>query len=380
MVKDIDKEQNRVSFTYKELLGTWEDNIKEFKTIFENEKIQKIGYKLKQDYILLKEMGIDLKNFAYDIEIAGYIIDSIKNKYDIETLSLRYLNIELSRYIKNEEEPNQMSLFNMIEEDTEKDKNKACIYAYAIDKIYAVTKKLMEEQEAEELFKKIEMPLAPVLADMELTGVKVDNDVLETMKSETKIKIDALTKEIYELAGEEFNIASPKQLGEILFLKLGLPGGKKTTKGYKTDMKVLHKLLGMHPMIEKILEYRNVTKLYSTYLEGMQNCIGKDNKIHTIFKQNFARTGRLSSTEPNLQNIPVRDEEGRKTRKAFLPCNDSFLSADYSQIELRLLAHIADDEVLKNAFLNDADIHTKVAADIHGITENEVTKKMRSTG
>ncbi len=144
-------------------------------------------------------------------------------------------------------------------------------------------------------------------------------------------------------------------------------------------MKVLHKLLGMHPMIEKILEYRNVTKLYSTYLEGMQNCIGKDNKIHTIFKQNFARTGRLSSTEPNLQNIPVRDEEGRKIRKAFLPCNDSFLSADYSQIELRLLAHIADDEVLKNAFLNDADIHTKVAADIHGITENEVTKKMRST-
>jgi len=230
-----------------------------------------------------------------------------------------------------------------------------------------------------DLFKKIEMPLAPVLADMELTGVKVDNDVLETMKSETKIKIDALTKEIYELAGEEFNIASPKQLGEILFLKLGLPGGKKTTKGYKTDMKVLHKLLGMHPMIEKILEYRNVTKLYSTYLEGMQNCIGKDNKIHTIFKQNFARTGRLSSTEPNLQNIPVRDEEGRKIRKAFLPCNDSFLSADYSQIELRLLAHIADDEVLKNAFLNDADIHTKVAADIHGITENEVTKKMRST-
>lgn len=230
-----------------------------------------------------------------------------------------------------------------------------------------------------DLFQKIEMPLSPVLADMELTGVKVDTNVLEVMKRETKVKIDALTKEIYELAGEEFNIASPKQLGEILFLKLGLPGGKRTTKGYKTDMKVLHKLLGMHPMIEKILEYRNVTKLYSTYLEGMQNCVGEDGKIHTIFKQNFARTGRLSSTEPNLQNIPVRDEEGRKIRKAFLPCNDCFLSADYSQIELRLLAHIANDEVLKTAFLNDADIHTKVAADIHGIPESEVSKKMRST-
>ncbi len=237
----------------------------------------------------------------------------------------------------------------------------------------------LKKENMYELFANIEMPLSPVLPDMELTGVKVDNNILESMKIETKTKIEALTQEIYELAGEEFNISSPKQLGEILFIKLGLPGGKKTTKGYKTDMKVLHKLLGHHPMIEKILEYRNVTKLYSTYLEGMQNCIGKDSKIHTIFKQNFARTGRLSSTEPNLQNIPVRDEEGRKIRKAFLPCNDCFLSVDYSQIELRLLAHIADDEVLKNAFINDADIHTKVAADIHGIEESEVTKKMRST-
>jgi len=144
-------------------------------------------------------------------------------------------------------------------------------------------------------------------------------------------------------------------------------------------MKVLHKLMGMHPMIEKIVEYRNVTKLYSTYLEGMQSCIMEDGKIHTIFKQNFARTGRLSSTEPNLQNIPVRDEEGRKIRRAFLPCNDFFLSADYSQIELRLLAHIAEDKSLQEAFIHDADIHTKVAADIHGINESEVSKEMRST-
>lgn len=201
-----------------------------------------------------------------------------------------------------------------------------------------------------DLYRNIEMPLSPVLAKMESAGVRVDKSVLETMKEETKRKIDTLTEEIYELAGEEFNIASPKQLGEILFIKLGLPGGKKTTKGYKTDMKVLHKLLGRHPLIEKILEYRNVSKLYSTYLEGMENCIMEDGKIHTIFKQNFARTGRLSSTEPNLQNIPVRDEEGRKTRKAFLPCNDCFLSVDYIQIELRILAHISESKELQEAF------------------------------
>ena len=230
-----------------------------------------------------------------------------------------------------------------------------------------------------ELFKNIEMPLASVLADMEITGVKVDKTVLEEMKKEAKDKINILTKEIHELAGEEFNIASPKQLGEILFIKLGLPGGKKTEKGYKTDVKVLHKLLGVHPIIAKVLEYRNVRKLYDTYLEGMQNYIMEDGKIHTIFKQNFARTGRLSSTEPNLQNIPVRDEEGKKIRKAFLPVNDLFLSADYSQIELRILAHISGSKELQEAFINDQDIHTKVASDIYGIPEKEISKKMRST-
>jgi len=230
-----------------------------------------------------------------------------------------------------------------------------------------------------ELFQKIEMPLVPVLADMEMTGVLVDRTVLDDMKREMKEKIDVLTKDIYDLAGREFNISSPKQLGEVLFIDLALPGGKKTEKGYKTDVKVLHKLLGMHPIISKVLEYRNATKLFSTYLEGLETYIMDDGKIHTIFKQNYARTGRLSSTEPNLQNIPVRDEEGKKIRRAFLPCNGLFLSADYSQIELRILAHISDSKELQDAFIHDADIHTKVAADIHGIPESEVTKKMRST-
>ena len=230
-----------------------------------------------------------------------------------------------------------------------------------------------------ELFTNIEMPLARVLAKMEITGVKVDLGVLEKMGVTYKEKLENITSEIYKLAGKTFNVASPKQLGEILFIDLGLPGGKKTQKGYKTDVKVLHKLRGEHPIIDKILEYRNISKIYSTYIEGLEAYILSDGKIHTIFKQNFARTGRLSSTEPNLQNIPVRDDEGKKIRQAFLPSNDLFLSADYSQIELRILAHISGSKELQEAFINDADIHTKVASDIYGVSESMVSKKMRST-
>ena len=230
-----------------------------------------------------------------------------------------------------------------------------------------------------DLFTKIEMPLVSVLASMEIEGIKVDKSILNKMKEEMKGKIEILTKEIYDLAGEEFNISSPKQLSEILFVKLGLPSGKKNKSGYKTDAKVMNKLLGIHPIIAKVLEYRNASKLYSTYLEGLENYIMDDGKIHTIFKQNFARTGRLSSTEPNLQNIPAHDEEGKKIRKAFFPSNDEFLSADYSQIELRILAHISGSKELQEAFINDQDIHTKVAADIYGIKEEEVSKEMRST-
>lgn len=230
-----------------------------------------------------------------------------------------------------------------------------------------------------DLYRNIEMPLIKVLANMEIAGVKVDKNVLEKQKQEVKAKIELLEHDIYNLAGETFNIASPKQLGDILFEKLGLPGGKKNQTGYKTDVKVLHKLLGIHPIIEKILEFRNLSKLNSTYLEGLEPFIHEDGKIHTIYKQNLTRTGRLSSVEPNLQNIPARDEEGRKVRKAFLPTNDIFLSADYSQIELRILAHISDSKELIAAFVNDEDIHTRVAADIHGIPIEAVTKKMRST-
>ncbi len=229
------------------------------------------------------------------------------------------------------------------------------------------------------LFQEIEMPLTRVLADMEYFGVKVDSNILDEIKKEAEAKLEVISKEIYELAGVEFNIASPKQLGEVLFGRLGLGVGKKTQKGYKTDAGTLQKLQGKHPIIDLILDYRNYSKIVSTYTASLENAKFPDGKIHTIFKQTLTRTGRLSSVEPNLQNIPIRGEEGRKVRRAFLPTNDLFLSIDYSQIELRILAHISGSKELIEAFRNDQDIHTKVAADIYGVDESQVTKLMRST-
>jgi len=237
----------------------------------------------------------------------------------------------------------------------------------------------LEKEEMLDLFNNIEMPLVEVLADMECTGIKVDEKILINMEKEMEDKISNIEKGIYELAGEEFNISSPKQLGIILFEKLNLPFAKKTKTGYKTDVNILNKLIDKHPIIKMILEYRSLTKLKSTYLDGLRNYIQEDGKIHTIYKQNITRTGRLSSVEPNLQNIPTRDEEGRKIRKAFLPCYDKFLSADYSQMELRVLAHISDSKELIDAFNKDEDIHMRVAADIYNKDIKDVTKKERKT-
>lgn len=248
--------------------------------------------------------------------------------------------------------------------------------------IYDKTEEYKESLEKEgmlELFSDIEMPLVTVLANMEYDGVRVDASILKNMESEMALRITEIEQEIYRLAGEEFNISSPKQLGVILFEKLALPFAKKTKTGYKTDVSILNKLVDKHPIINKILEYRGLTKIKSTYLEGLANYIREDGKIHTIYKQNLTRTGRLSSVEPNLQNIPARDEEGRKIRKAFLPVNDVFLSADYSQMELRVLAHVSGSKELQQAFINDEDIHTRVASDIYSVPMEEVTKNMRKT-
>ena len=237
--------------------------------------------------------------------------------------------------------------------------------------------KELENSNALSLYQNIEMPLLYVLADMEKTGIICNKDILKDMSLELDVKLELLTKEIYNLAGIKFNISSPKQLGEVLFEKLEIAKGKKNKTGYKTDIKVLEKLVDKHPIIEKILEYRNLSKLKSTYIEGLSNYILSDGKIHTIYKQTLTRTGRLSSTDPNLQNIPVREELGRNIRKAFLPENDYLLSADYSQVELRVMASLSNCKSLIVAFQNDEDIHTHVASEVFNVPEEAVTKQMR---
>lgn len=324
-------------------------------------------FDLKKNIVALQKEKIELPNAQDDLMILAYLLN-YNLKDDLAYLmSMKGYNVTFYDTLK----PKDMEENFRINDITLKSR-----FLYDQREEYILE---LKREEMFDLYRNIEMPLISVLAKMELNGVKVEKSILETMKCDTKAKLDILENDIYNLAGEKFNIASPKQLGDILFEKLGLPGGKKNQTGYKTDVKVLHKLLGIHPIIEKILEYRNLSKLNSTYLEGLETFIHEDGKIHTIYKQNLTRTGRLSSVEPNLQNIPVRDEEGRKIRKAFFPTFDEFLSADYSQIELRILAHISDSKELIDAFVNDEDIHTKVAADIHGIPTAAVTKKMRST-
>ena len=264
-------------------------------------------------------------------------------------------------------------------------KNKENLESVVVNKakyIYDIRDEFIKKLKLEDmynLFIDVEMPLIKVLSKMEMEGIKVDKEVLDNLGIELNKKIEELRNEICLIAGEEFNVSSPKQLGEILFEKLGLKHGKKGKSGYSTDSKTLEKLIDSHEIIPYIIEYRNLTKLYSTYIEGLKNYIMEDGKIHTIYKQTMTRTGRLSSIEPNLQNIPARDEIGKLIRHAFVPVNEYFLSADYSQIELRILAHISDSNDLINSFVNDEDIHTKVASDIFGVEKEEVTSIMRRT-
>ena len=325
-------------------------------------------YHAKALNILLKRNNLEAININYDLMISSYLLNGF-TKDDIAYLLLPE-GVHVEFYEEN--------LKNHFENKDKLKKDIILKSKYIFDTRDRFINDLKKEQ-MYELFSNIEMPLISVLADMEYFGVCVDSNVLDEIKKEAEAKLEVLSKEIYEIAGIEFNIASPKQLGEVLFEKLGLQNGKKNQTGYKTDASTLQKLRGKHPIIDLILEYRNYSKIISTYTLSLENSKFPDGKIHTIFKQNLTRTGRLSSVEPNLQNIPIRGEEGRKVRKAFKPTYDLFLSIDYSQIELRILAHISGDKELIDAFKKGADIHTKVAADIYGVSEKEVTKRMRST-
>ena len=354
------------------------ENIQDFKDIFEDKNILKCSYKQKEEFIILWNKGIEAKNLMFDIAIAGYILNSNINKYTIEYLANEYINFDIAEYLSNTEETGveQITLFDNAEEPKE---DKTYIYAYAIYKLYNVLTQKMEEAGSIDLFNKIEMPLTEVLASMQYEGIYIDKQELLDFGKELQEKIDILTQEIYELTGEEFNINSTKQLGEILFEKLKLTAKKKTKTGYSTDVDVLEKIKYEHPVIEKILEYRQLQKLNSTYVEGLIPYIDETGRIHSKFHQTVTTTGRISSTDPNLQNIPTRMELGRKLRKVFKPEQGYiFVDADYSQIELRVLAHISKDKNMIEAFCNNEDIHAQAASKVFNIPLEEVTKEERT--
>lgn len=354
------------------------ENIQDFKDIFEDKNILKCSYKQKEEFIILWNKGIEAKNLMFDIAIAGYILNSNINKYTIEYLANEYINFDIAEYLSNTEETGveQITLFDNAEEPKE---DKTYIYAYAIYKLYNVLTQKMEEAGSIDLFNKIEMPLTEVLASMQYEGIYIDKQELLDFGKELQEKIDILTQEIYELTGEEFNINSTKQLGEILFEKLKLTVKKKTKTGYSTDVDVLEKIKYEHPVIEKILEYRQLQKLNSTYVEGLIPYIDETGRIHSKFHQTVTTTGRISSADPNLQNIPTRMELGRKLRKVFKPEQGYiFVDADYSQIELRVLAHISKDKNMIEAFCNNEDIHAQAASKVFNIPLEEVTKEERT--
>lgn len=320
-------------------------------------------YDYKKLIVVFNKYGIKVPNINFDTMISAYLLN-----YDTKD-DICYLANKLNIYIPSYDKKEVVT--------TEEAIRRAILKAKFI---YNTKDKLYEDMKREDniyLFESIEMPLAKVLAKMETTGIRVDKKVLEEMGTEIKIKLEILTRDIYNYAGEEFNINSPKQLGEILFDKLKLPGAKKNKNGYATDIDVLKKLTE-YPIINKILEYRALAKLYSTYIDGIISTIREDGKIHTIYTQTLTRTGRLSSIEPNLQNIPMRSEYGRLIRKAFIPEDNSvILSSDYSQIELRVFAHLSGVNDLINAFKEGVDIHTKTAMDIFKVPMEGVTKNMR---
>ncbi len=319
--------------------------------IFESPNLKKVTYDGKGLITELDRLGIKLNSLEFDISIAAYLLDATQDKYELKRLMYDYLDLDVSIV-------DAADLILLTEAMEEELKDKGML----------------------ELYRKIEHPLIDVLAHMEITGFKADRDILIQLGDEFDREIEELTSDIYELAGEEFNINSPKQLGTILFDKLKLPVIKRTKTGYSTNIDVLEQLLPHHPIAQKIIDYRQVMKLKSTYIDGLLNMIDSgDGRIHSSFNQTVTATGRISSTDPNLQNIPVKTEMGRQIRKVFVASDEDhiLLDADYSQIELRVLAHMSGDPTFIDAFLKGEDIHTRTAAEIFGVSIDEVTPKQR---
>ena len=353
--------------------------LNEFKSIFEDCEIKKYGHDLKNFIVYLKNKDIELNGIAFDTMIGAYIINPSRDTYTISELANDYMDVNVRSI---EEMSGKGRSFVTFDDMEEKElKNVVGLYPEVIFKTMKKIEEKLKENEQASLYYNIELPLVKVLADMEFYGFKVNINELVTISRQLDEKIHGLTLKIYELAGEEFNINSPKQLGVVLFEKLELPIIKKTKTGYSTDAEVLEELAEKHDVVSNILEYRQLVKLKSTYIDGLMGVINPvTGKIHSSFNQTVTVTGRISSTEPNLQNIPIKLEMGRNIRKAFVPCEDNFklVDADYSQIELRVLAHITDDENMIEAFIKNEDIHTSTASKVFGVPLEEVTSALRS--
>lgn len=358
------------------------EDLKEF---FGDSEISKVGYDIKEDIIAVSEYGIDapespFRAMTFDVMLAAYILDPTQSLYPIDTLCTKYL----SAYLDCDDSADggeQLSMLDVIEPSS--DKTQLIINrVYAIERLAEKMADEIEKNGQHYLYYDVELPLTEVLARLQLRGMYVDRDELTDFGRMLDDRINLLCDEIYSLAGEEFNINSPKQLGVILFEKLELPFGKKNKSGgYSTNAEILEKLRDKHEIVEKVLEYRQLAKLKSTYVTGLSSVVNpKTGRIHSHFNQTVTNTGRLSSTEPNLQNIPVRTPLGREIRKMFIAEKDGWtlIDADYSQIELRVLAHIADDSAMKQAFLDNEDIHTQTAATVFKTPVDEVTPLMRS--
>lgn len=358
------------------------EDLKEF---FGDSEISKVGYDIKEDIIAVSEYGIDapespFRAMTFDVMLAAYILDPTQSSYPIDTLCTKYL----SAYLDCDDSADggeQLSMLDVIEPSS--DKTQLIINrVYAIERLAEKMADEIEKNGQHYLYYDVELPLTEVLARLQLRGMYVDRDELTDFGRMLDDRINLLCDEIYSLAGEEFNINSPKQLGVILFEKLELPFGKKNKSGgYSTNAEILEKLRDKHEIVEKVLEYRQLAKLKSTYVTGLSSVVNpKTGRIHSHFNQTVTNTGRLSSTEPNLQNIPVRTPLGREIRKMFIAEKDGWtlIDADYSQIELRVLAHIADDTAMKQAFLDNEDIHTQTAATVFKTPVDEVTPLMRS--
>ncbi|MCG7338471.1 DNA polymerase I [Staphylococcus sp. ACRSN] len=340
----------------------------------ENSETEKIVYDAKKSYITAHRLNIDIKNISFDIMLASYIIDPSRSIDDVHSVVSHYGQY----YVQESVNVYGKGKKRQVPDDTILNHYVATIIE-SIHQSHPLMSEQLAEYNQEELLFDLELPLAEILSQMEEIGIYTDVNDLQAMEKEIQSKLDDLIQNIYDAAGESFNINSPKQLGVVLFENLQLPVIKKTKTGYSTAVDVLEQLKGEHPIIEFILEYRQLAKLQSTYVEGLQKVISQDNRIHTRFNQTLAQTGRLSSIDPNLQNIPIRLEEGRKIRKAFKSTdeNNVIFSADYSQIELRVLAHITQDESMMQAFINDEDIHTATAMKVFDVQQDEVNGMMR---